>query len=492
MKPVEHIEKFRSRAEGPIENDEMITKLHKRIEELEEMNRDLMGMIENSFDGLAIVDSETRLLLLNPAFYKIMGFENIPCLGRTTREFVKEGLADNAASIKVVETGKAQTVIINTIAGRQVLSTGVPVFDQNGKIHRIYCNLRDITELNSLKEKYEQSEKLISKYLIELQEVKKLKIRQSVFISRSNKMKQILEIAYRIAHFDSNVLILGESGVGKDLIARIIHEASPRKETGTFVKINCGAIPAELLESELFGYVAGAFTGARREGKAGYLEIADKGTMFLDEVGDLPLNLQVKLLSAIQDQEVVRVGDTRVKKVDTRIIAATNRDLETMVKKGDFRDDLYYRLSVVPIYIPPLRERKEEIPFLLTHFLEKYNKKHGLHGQLSKEVIDILCEYKWPGNVRELSNLVEHLVVVTNEPLIKPEHLPPKYLYFNEKNHEHFSSGKSLKEEKRKFELKLIRAALFQSKTHEEAAHKLGISLSTLTRRIRDAKIDIQ
>jgi PAS domain S-box-containing protein len=441
---------------------------------------------------LAIVDSETRLLMLNPAFYKIMGFENVPCLGRTTREIVKEGLADNAASIKVVETGKPQTVIINTIAGRQVLSTGVPVFDQNGKIHRIYCNLRDITELNSLKEKYEQSEKLISKYLIELQEVKKLRTMQSKFIARSKKMKQIMEIAYRVARFDTNVLILGESGVGKDLIARIIHEASQRKETGTFVKINCGAIPGGLLESELFGYTAGAFTGARREGKAGYLEIADKGTLFLDEIGDLPLNLQVKLLSVIHDQEVVRVGDTRAKKVDTRIIAATNRNLETMLRKGEFRDDLYYRLSVVPIRIPPLRERKEEIPFLLAHFLEKYNKKYGLQLQLSKEVVDVLCEYKWPGNVRELANLVEHLMVVTNEPLIKPERLPAKYLSLTEVNYDDLSSVKSLKKEKKKFESKLIKAVLSQSKTYEEAAHKLGISLSTLTRRIRDVKIDIQ
>lgn len=257
---------------------EKLQELLKKISQLEEVNRDLMGMIENSFDGLAIIDSETRLLMLNPAFYKIMGFENVPCLGRTTREIVKEGLADNAASIQVVKTGQPQTVIINTVAGRQVLSTGVPAFDQSGKIHRIYCNLRDITELNSLKEKYEQSQKLISKYLVELHEVKKLQTMQSTFIAHSKQMKQIMETAYRIARVDATVLLLGESGVGKDLIARIVHEASPRMETGTFIKINCGAIPSELLESELFGYEAGAFTGASKEGKAGYFEIADEGT----------------------------------------------------------------------------------------------------------------------------------------------------------------------------------------------------------------------
>ncbi len=472
-----------------VENDEIL-KLSERVRELEEMNRDLLGMVENSYDALAIQDGESRLLLLNPAFERVMGLKNSEILGRKVRDLVREGVTDTSASLKVIETGTAQTVIINTRAGRQVLSTGVPVFDQEGKIKRIYCNLRDVTDLNRLKEKYEQSEKLMSKYLIELQEVKRLKTMQSQFIARSKKMKQIMEIAYRVARFDTSVLILGESGVGKDLIARIIHEASQRKETGTFVKINCGAIPGELLESELFGYATGAFTGARREGKAGYLEIADKGTLFLDEIGDLPLNLQVKLLSVIHDQEVVRVGDTRAKKVDTRIIAATNRDLEAMLRKGEFRDDLYYRLSVVPIWIPPLRERKEEIPFLLAHFLERYNKKYGLQLQFSKEIVDALSEYKWPGNVRELANLVEHLVVVTNGPFIRPEHLPPKYLSLREKSQEDLSGLKSLQEEMKKFESRVVKTVLSQSKTREEAAHRLGISLSTLARRMRSVRDD--
>lgn len=468
-----------------VENDEIL-KLCERVRELEEMNRDLLGMVENSFDGLAIIDSETRLLMLNPAFYKIMGFEDVPCLGRTTREIVKEGLTDNAASIHVVETGKPQTVIINTIAGRQVLSTGVPVFDQSGKIHRIYCNLRDITELNSLKEKYEQSQKLISKYLVELHEVKKLQTMRSTFIAHSKQMRQIMETAYRTARVDATVLLLGESGVGKDLIARIVHEASPRMETGTFVKINCGAIPSELLESELFGYEAGAFTGASKEGKAGYFEIADKGTLFLDEIGDLPLKLQVKLLSVIQDQEVTRIGGVRTKKVDVRIIGATNQDLEKMVRTGKFREDLFYRLNVVPISIPPLRERKDDVPFLLIHYLERYNKKYNVQARLSKEAVDKLCAYRWPGNVRELANLIEHLVVTIDEQVLKPEHLPKKCLSMSEENEDEPSvMMKSLREEVKKYELRLIKKALSQTGTLEETAHRLGVSLSTLTRRLR-------
>jgi PAS domain S-box-containing protein len=466
-------------------------KLIKKIVELEDLNHDLMGMIDNSYDAMAIVDSETRLIKVNPAFDRVMGFSGVQ--GRKIRDLVSEGYSDTAASIKVLETGKTQSVIIITKSGKQVLSTGIPVFDQNGNITRIYCNLRDVTELNALKEKYEESQKLISKYLLELQEVKKRQTMQFSLIAKSQHMKQVMEAAYRLAHFDTTILILGESGVGKDLIARIIHEASSRKETGVFVKINCGAIPAELLESELFGYKGGAFTGASKEGKAGYFEIADKGTLFLDEIGDLPLRLQVKLLSVIQDQEITRVGDVHSKKVDVRIIAATNQNLEEMVRKGKFREDLFYRLNVVPVFIPPLRERKEEIPFLLAHFVGEYNNKYKTHMRLSKEAVEVLVSYRWPGNVRELANLIEHLIVVTNVPLIKPDHLPGKYLSDSvEPGIDTLDSLKLLREQVDAFEKTLIRKTVARCKTHEEAAHRLGISLSTLTRRLRLIKHDGQ
>ena len=478
---------------NPSENEssqEKLTQLSKRLEELENINRDLMGMIENSYDAVAIVDRESRLLVVNPAFERIMGLKLSEVQGRKISDLVAEGVSDTAASLKVIETGKPQTVIINTKAGRQVLSTGIPIFDHDGNILRIFCNLRDVTELNALKEKFEQSQKLISRYLLELHDVKKLQA-MKYFIAKSKQMKQIIEAAYRLTHFDTTVLILGESGVGKDLIAHIIHEASPRMETGVFVKINCGAIPEELLESELFGYKGGAFTGASKEGKPGYFEIADKGTLFLDEIGDLPMRLQVKLLAVIQDQEVTRVGDIRTKRVDVRIIAATNQDLEGMVHTGKFREDLFYRLNVVPIHIPPLRERKEDIPFLLAHYVDKYNKKYGTHTKLSKETVDLLSVYRWPGNVRELANLIEHLIVVANEPVLKPTHLPEKYLMHAEEDEvvppQH---PKSLRDEMSRFETAMIKEVLSRCRTYEEAAHYLGISLSTLTRRMRKVKND--
>ena len=470
--------------------DAKLVLLSRKVQELEDLNHDLIGMIENSYDAVAIVDNESRLLLINPAFERVMGLKKSEVLGRKISDLVAEGVSDTGASLKVIETGKPQTVIINTKSGKQVLSTGIPVFDHNGNIARIFCNLRDVTELNILKERYEQSKKLISKYLLELHEVKRIET-MKYFIARSKQMKQVVEAAYRLARFDTTVLILGESGVGKDLIARIVHEASPRMETGTFVKINCGAIPEDLLESELFGYKSGAFTGASKEGKPGYFEVADKGTLFLDEIGDLPMKLQVKLLSVIQDQEITRIGDVNKKKVDVRIIAATNQDLEKMVRNGKFREDLYYRLNVVPIYIPPLRERKEEIPFLLAHYVDKYNKKYKTQHRLSQEVAEIFSSYRWPGNVRELANLVEHLVVVTDEPVLRLEHIPSKYVSKTEEKDEEIPEEmKSLREEVERFETQLIKKVLARTHNYEEAANILRISLSTLTRRIRKVNND--
>lgn len=476
----------------PAEEDD-VRALATRVAQLEELNRDLMGMIENSYDGLCIVDGDSKLLLLNPGFERVMGLDRADVLGRRTAELVREGFSDTSASLKVIETGMAQTVIIHTRAGRQVLSTGVPIFGPDGKVSRIYCNLRDITDLIQLKERFEQSQKLISRYLIELEEAKQQQVIESGFVAHSRSMREIIDLAFRVARVDATVLILGESGVGKEMVARMIHEASPRSETGPFVKINCGAIPGDLLESELFGYEAGAFTGASRDGKAGYFEVADKGTLLLDEIGDLPFKLQVKLLSVLQDDEITRVGGTKPKKVDVRIIAATNRDLERMVREGKLREDLFYRLSVVPVNIPPLRDRREEIPFLLLHYLESYSKRYGIRTRLSKETIELLCRYRWPGNVRELANLMEHLVVITDEAVVRPEHLPRKYRDGLEADMEDDERSElPLRVQVGRYEQKCIRRAISRSKTLEEAAHRLGVSLSTLTRRLRLVKNDGQ
>jgi PAS domain S-box-containing protein len=440
--------------------------------------------VANSHDGLTILDGEGCFLLLNPAAERITGKKNDTALGRKISE-LSHGL-DTSASVKVLKTKKPQTVIVNSGNGRQMLITAVPSFDEDGEIVRIFCNLRDITELNDLKEKFEHSQMLITKYLIELEEAK-LRTGQSQFMIHSKQMKQIVEVAHRMARVDATVLILGESGVGKELVARLIHEASSRAQTGAFVKLNCGAIPAELLESELFGYEAGAFTGASKTGKAGYFEIANNGTLLLDEIGDLPLKLQVKILSVLQDQEVMRLGGTHPKKTNVRVIAATNQDIEKMVNSGTFRKDLYYRLNVLPITIPPLRERKDDIPFLIHHFLAIYNKKYDLHVQLDELAITNLCSYGWPGNVRELANLIERLVIVSKDPVVTSSHLPKKFLSGPTNG---TSSAKPLREQVDKYELEIIRKAVSDASSLEEAAHVLGVSISTLSRRMRLLKSD--
>ncbi len=249
----------------------------------------------------------------------------------------------------------------------------------------------------------------------------------STIIGRSKAMQTLFEMLEKVAESTATVLIQGESGTGKELAARAIHQLSSRNGKN-FVPVNCAAIPDDLLESELFGHVKGSFTGAYAN-RAGRFEMADKGTLFLDEIGDMKANLQVKLLRVLQSREIEPVGSTKSQKVDVRIIAATNKNLEDMVESKDFREDLYYRLSVIPITIPPLRERREDIPLLIHNFLSIFNsdRSHSVNG-FSRETLDILCNYDWPGNVRELENLVERLVILKSSGFITPDDLPDKYL----------------------------------------------------------------
>lgn len=257
----------------------------------------------------------------------------------------------------------------------------------------------------------------------ELQELRAKQLGHHKLIYKSKIMHQVFELAIKVAKVNSNVLITGESGVGKEVIAKIINQAGPRAQK-PFLQINCGAIPENLLESELFGYEGGAFTGAKKTGKMGYFELSHEGTLLLDEIGELPLNLQVKLLRAIQDREIFRIGGTKPYKFDVRIIFATNRNLEKMVQNGLFRADLYYRLNVVPINIPPLRKRTDDIIPLAIHFLEIFNSKHKTNKRFEPEVLLAFERYNWPGNVRELENVIERLVIISDEEIIGLQYLP--------------------------------------------------------------------
>lgn len=305
------------------------------------------------------------------------------------------------------------------------------------------------------------------------------------FISRSSKMKEVLEIVRKISYVDSIVLLLGKSGTGKSMIAKMIHKYSSRSDKN-FLSVNCGAIPEPLMEAELFGYTHGSFTGGQKGGKKGIFEMANEGTLFLDEVGEIPLNLQVKLLEVLQENCIRPVGGTKQIPVDVRIIAATNQNLRELVEKKKFREDLYYRLNVVPIEIPPLCERKEDIEYLSRLFLEKLISKYAMFKRINFEVLEVFREYEWPGNVRELENIIERLFITTEQNEIQLQHLPAYFCHAKDKNR--INSGEipimPLKEAKRMVEKQLITKAYDLYKSTYKVAELLQTNQSTIARKI--------
>lgn len=389
--------------------------------------KELNAIFESSYDGLYICDRNGRVIRVNNSWEKIAGFSRETVMGKTAHELVSEGYYDNSAAIMTLESKKTSTTMLKITSGPKkgqvIMATGTPILDEKGDLDLVVVNVRDITDLENLKVKLNETVQLSKRYASELEEIRRQQQKIEDLIPNSTSMKKVVELVTRVSQVDSTVLITGESGVGKELIAKKIHLLSKRKDK-SLIKINCGAIPENLLESELFGYEGGAFTGARKEGKPGMFELASGGTLFLDEIGDLPLSLQVKLLRVLQEREIVRVGGISPIQVDTRIIAATNKDLSSMVKRGTFREDLFYRLNVVNIQIPPLRDRREDIVPLVGSLLHKLNRKYNQNKNLSQAVVEKLLEYNWPGNIRELENTLERLVVLVNEDDIFIRHLP--------------------------------------------------------------------
>jgi len=306
-------------------------------------------------------------------------------------------------------------------------------------------------------------------------------------VGRSKAIGEVLEVVHRVAPTNATVLVRGESGVGKELIARALHFLSPRAEK-PFVTVNCAAIPENLLEAELFGYEKGAFTGAYAS-KKGKFELANGGTLFLDEIGDLPLPLQAKLLRALQEKEIERLGGSKPVKVDVRIVAATNRDLEKLVREGKFREDLYYRLSVIPVFVPPLRERKEDVPVLVKHFLDQLSKEYGKEVKVSHRVMEAFMRYSWPGNVRELRNVLERMVILDRDGILDEEDLPPE---LREEKRDALRAYEGELTTLREAEIRLIEEALRRNDfVIKEAAKELGLTPRQLSYRIKKYRIKI-
>ena len=366
----------------------------------EDLNEILKCIYESSYDGIIMIE-DNRVIRVNSSFHRITGLKEDNILGWKVEELDGKNhiclhtIQEVVSLVKQFNKSITRMGIIRR--GNEIYVTGTPL-KLKETIQGVIINVRDVTELQKLEE---EVSRLMALYLSTPEKIRSYRIAKGEIIAENRVMRGILDMMVRLAQVDSVVLYEGESGTGKEVMARLIHDLSSRKN-GPFISVNCGAIPESLFESELFGYARGAFTGAVREGKPGLFELANGGVIFLDEIGEMPLNSQVKLLKVIEDLEVVRVGGIKPVKLDARIIAATNKDLRKLTKEGKFREDLFYRLYVVPINIPPLRERREDILPLAWHFLRNCNEKFKLSKKLSRETIQILECYQWPGNVREL------------------------------------------------------------------------------------------
>lgn len=374
-------------------------------------------------DGIYITDAEGVTLKVNKMYEKLTGLKKEELLGRSVMDLELKGVFKTPLNSIIVKTGKSQTTVQVNKENRQVVISGHPVLDRNNKVQYVVTFARDVTVLGQLKEEIAAQKDLIQKYYEKTLYLWAKNLHHEDIVIESPKMIKLMELLKRIAKTDANVLILGETGVGKDVFASRIHESSTRKAEA-FFKVNCATIPDNLIESELFGYEPGAFSGASTKGKPGYFELANKGTVFLDEIGELPFQMQAKLLRVLEDQEVMRIGSTKVIKLDVRFIAATNKDLEQSINEGTFRSDLYYRLRVVVMEIRPLRERKEDVIPLVKFFLDKYNAKYSKKINLSREAMKVLQFYVWPGNVREMQNLIQGLVVTQDKSILDIEDLP--------------------------------------------------------------------
>lgn len=456
------------------------------------------GILESMHDGIYLTDGNGYTLYINDAYTKISGINKERVIGKHATQLMSEGLYLDSASLQVIEQKKTVSMIDhfkdgkqNRIEGNQCILTANPVYDNKGNIVRVITNVRDLSELLELQEKLERIENLNLKYSVELEKFRKEQLKGPKIIAYSKSMLEILETVDRISNTDSVVLVSGETGVGKEVIVKEIHNKSFRKNA-PFIKVNCGAIPENLFESELFGYEKGAFSGASSKGKPGMFELADGGTIFLDEIEALPLSVQPKLLRILQEGEIYRLGGITPKKINARVISATNKDLKELKKTGSFREDLFYRLNVVPIDIPPLRERKEDIEPLLMNFINEFNHKYIKNKSFSKKCIMMLQEYEWAGNIRELRNLVERIVVSYKENVIEADAIST--ILGGKRNEFCYSlhnENITLEEATFILEKAMLIESIEKYKTTRMASKSLGISQPSVVRKCKKYNIKL-
>jgi PAS domain S-box-containing protein len=386
------------------------------------VGRHFEQILELMSDGIYISNRDGKTLMVNSKYERLTGLKKEDLLGHHVRVLIEKGF-DTVVNPKIVETGKPATSVQTDYNGNKLLLNGYPIFDESGQVALVVTFVRNVTLMTQLKDQIASQRELIEKFQTNVLQINQESSQKFPIVAKSTPMVELMGFMEKAADSDATILLQGETGVGKDVFARKIHQISPRRNR-PFFKVDCPTIPENLIESELFGYVSGAFSGANVRGKIGFFEMVDKGTLLLDEIGELPLAMQSKLLRVLQDQEIVRVGSTKVRKVDVRIIAATNRNLEEEVEKGRFRSDLFYRLRVAVLHIPPLRERIEDILPLADLFLQRYATQYNKKVRFGSGMEEILLGYRWPGNVRELENLIQGLVVTSERGCIDVSDLP--------------------------------------------------------------------
>jgi PAS domain S-box-containing protein len=435
-----------------------------------DLDKELLELVFDHVDnGIYLVDGQGVTIRVNRTFEEMSGFSNAELAGRNLADLVgPDNYFTGSASLLVLERKVPVTVTYSTKSGRKLLVKGKPLFDRKGNIRYIINTIWDLTFVQY--NKPIDADTARSQMLIE-----------EDIITSSERMTNIIDLALRVAKTDSTILLSGESGVGKGLLAKLVHRASERKQH-PLLQINCAAIPENLLEAELFGYEAGAFTGADRKGKEGLLQHADGGTLFLDEIGDLPMHLQAKLLNVLQDQTFLKIGGRAPQHVNVRLIAASNRDLAALVAAGGFREDLYYRLNVVPIHLPPLRERREDIPLLIEYFTDHYNRKYHSYKKITPRVLQQMSMLPWKGNIRELENTVERLVVTSRSNVI--DNLDAQ----STTAHEQGNAPRRLQDLLLAYENEILLNSVQRLGTTRKVAKALGISQATAARKLKELR----
>ncbi|ERI11435.1 sigma 54-interacting transcriptional regulator [Aneurinibacillus aneurinilyticus] len=455
------------------------------VQELEfvrNLYSDLQAVYASSHEQILVVNPNGEVMRVAGTFLKefweMKGPEEV--IGGNIYDFENKGMFRPNIVDLCIKKKKKLTMIQDTIRGRKVWSVATPVYHE-GKLEKVVVLSRDITETSRLREKTAPT----ASEQEALEQSMPVSHTDKPLIYRSRVVEDLVDEVKRVARVDSTVLFTGESGVGKEVFARALHAASRRSEQA-LIRVNCGAIPESLIESELFGYERGAFTGADQKGKPGLFEMAHRGSIFLDEIGELSPNVQVKLLRVLQEKEIVRVGGVHTIPVDVRVIAATNQNLQEMIERGEFREDLYYRLNVIPIRIPPLRERMEDIFSLSIYFLQQFARSYQIEKGFSPEALEVLENYDWPGNVRELQNIVERLLVTSQGEFIQREDVL-RVLYGEtgrRRKQPMVFELMPLKEAVAELESQLIELGLKKYGTALKVSEALGVSPATISRRM--------